>query len=163
MLRPFLFVEVRFAVLGLTKFVETALFTFLRFTPVVYPDYLDVRAGRHGTAEVAQYFNADITGDNALGIATSKDPALPSELNFAVSGTLTVATDQSTMGCPDMKIAQGHHVGVNNWWMAGTKCYHSAMGGLECPCGNHTVIFHDGCVEWEFESNIFSVWFEIEE
>ena len=40
MLRPFLFVEVRFAVLGLTKFVETALFTFLRFTPVVYPSHI---------------------------------------------------------------------------------------------------------------------------
>ena len=32
MLRPFVFVEVRFVVLGLTKFVESALFTFLRFT-----------------------------------------------------------------------------------------------------------------------------------
>ena len=125
--------------------------------------YLDVRAGRHETAEVAQYFNADITGDNALGLATSKsDPPLPSELNFAVSGTLSVAMDNTTRVCPEMKIAQGHHVSTNNWWIAGTKCYHNS-GGLKCPCGNHNVTFsEDRSIPWKHNSNAFSVWFEIE-
>ena len=36
-LSSFLFVQVRFVVLGFVKFVETALFTLLRFTPVVLP------------------------------------------------------------------------------------------------------------------------------
>ena len=104
--------------------------------------YLDVRAGRHETAEVAQYFNAGITPDNALGLLTSKsDPPLPSELNFAISGNLSVAMDINTTGvCTEMKIAQGHRPTVNNWWIAGTKCHHNSAG-LECPCGNYNVTF----------------------
>ena len=51
--------------------------------------YLDVRAGRHGSAEVAHDFNAGITPDNGLGLATSKsDSPLPSDLNFALSLSL---------------------------------------------------------------------------
>ena len=104
--------------------------------------YLDVRAGRHETAEVAQYFNAGITPDNALGFLISEsDPTLPSELNFAISGNLSVAMDINTTGvCTEMKIAQGDHPAVNNWWIAGTKCYHNSAG-LECPCGNYNVTF----------------------
>ena len=108
--------------------------------------YLDVRAGRHETAEVAQYFNAGITPDNALGLLTSKsDPPLPSELNFAISGNLSVAMDINTTAvCTEMKIAQGHRPTVNNWWIAGTKCYHnSATAGLTCPCGNYNVTFSE--------------------
>jgi len=120
--------------------------------------YLDVRAGRHATAEVAQYFNAGITPDNALGLDTSKsDPPLPSELNFAVSGSLSVAMYNTTRVCQEMKIAQGHRVSTNNWWLAGTKCYHD-HAGLTCPCGNHNVTFLDQGLG----SNIFSVWFQIE-
>ena len=109
--------------------------------------YLDVKAGRHETAEVAQYFNAGITPDNALGLDTKldPDPPLPSELNFAISGNLSVAMDINTTGvCTEMKIAQGHRPTVNNWWIAGTKCYHnSATAGLTCPCGNYNVTFSE--------------------
>ena len=109
----------------------------------------------HGTAEVAQYFNAGITPDNALGLLTLGDPPLPSELNFAISGNLSVAMDINTTAfCPEMKIAQGHRVGVNNWWIAGTKCYHNSAG-LECPCGNHKVTFSDGVF-----SDVFYVQFD---
>ena len=36
--------------------------------------YLDVRAGRHGSEEVAHDFNAGLTPENALGLCTSSDP-----------------------------------------------------------------------------------------
>jgi len=59
--------------------------------------YLDVKAGRHGSEEVAHDFNAGVTPDNALGLATfSPDTPLPSELNFAVFGTLSVTIDSTT-------------------------------------------------------------------
>ena len=125
--------------------------------------YLDVEAGRHKTAEVAQYFNSGITSDNALGLVTfGADPTLPSELNFAVSGSLSVAMDNIWRGCPDMKIAQGHHGDKNNWWIAGTKCYHKS-GGLTCPCGDKNVIFFDSIssgIGQNQYSNIFFVEFE---
>ncbi len=92
---------------------------------------LDVRAGRHGSKEVADDFNAGITPDNALGLLTYGDP-LPSELNFAVFGTMSVTID-ATRVCPDMRIAQGHHSTRNNWWIAGTKCYQQDAH-LTCPC-----------------------------
>ena len=106
---------------------------------------LDVRAGRHGSEEVAQDFNAGITPDNALGLATyNPDTRLPSELNFAVFGTMSVTIDDATRVCLDMRIAQGHYVGNNNWWIAGTKCHHqNGDTGLTCPCGHTNVTFHE--------------------
>ena len=98
---------------------------------------LDVRAGRHGSEEVAQDFNAGITADNALGL---QDPGLPSELNFAVFGTMSMTIDGTTRFCPEMRIAQGHHAAANPWWIAGTQC-HSWISGLRCPCGQSSVTF----------------------
>ena len=113
------------------------------------------------TEEVAQFFNGGITPDNALGLDTSaeSDPPLPSELNFAVSRTLSVTMHNTTRVCPEMKIAQGHRVSTNNWWIAGTKCHH-AYEGLMCPCGNHNVTFFDDGLART--SNIFSVHFPID-
>ena len=86
--------------------------------------YLDVRAGRHGSEEVT------------LGLATYE--VLPSELNFAVFGNLFVTMDDSTRVCPEIRIAQGHYSTTNQWWIAGTKCYHSHQDdGLTCPCANN--------------------------
>ena len=108
--------------------------------------YLDVRAGRHESEEVARDFNAGLTSDNAF----CQDPGttLPSELNFAVFGTLSVTIDDATRVCPEMRIAQGHVVGENPWWIAGTKCFHqygyACNFGLRCPCGDTYVTFH-GC------------------
>ena len=101
---------------------------------------LDVRAGRHGSKEVADDFNAGITGDNALGLLNYGDP-LPSELNFAVFGTMSVTIDDATRVCQDMRIAQGHWSTRNNWWIAGTKCYYHDNLELTCPCDVATVTF----------------------
>ena len=112
------------------------------------------------TEEVAQYFNAGITPDHALGLDTSaeSDPPLPSELNFAVSGTLSVTMHNTTRVCPEMKIAQGNRASTNNWCIAGTKCHHD-YDGLMCLCGNHNVTFFDDGLGRT--SNIFSVHFPI--
>ena len=102
---------------------------------------LNVRAGRHKSEEVAQDFNAGITGNNALGACASKqDPPLPAELNFAVFGNLSVTIDGATRACQEMRIAQGHWGGMNNWWIADTKCYQQDYG-LRCPCSPSTVTF----------------------
>ena len=115
--------------------------------------YLDVRAGRHGSEEVAHDFNAGISGDNALGLATSTQyPPLPAELNFAVFGTMSVTIDDATRVCPDMRIAQGHHFDQNNWWIAGTKCYRQDhKRRLRCPCGHTNVTFSPGNRQWDFD------------
>ena len=57
--------------------------------------YLDVRAGRHGSEEVAHDFNAGLTPDSALGLVTLNAP-LP-ELNFAAFGNMSVPIDDATM------------------------------------------------------------------
>ena len=119
--------------------------------------YLDVRAGRHGSEEVAHDFNAGISPDNALGLATSaQHPPLPAELNFAVFGTMSVTIDDATRVCPDMQIAQGHANVENNWWIAGTKCYRQDVGvdyglRLRCPCGHTNVTFSPGSWEYDFD------------
>ena len=107
--------------------------------------YLDVRAGRHGSKEVADDFNAGITPDNALGLYNNWGPdwgdPLPSELNFAVFGTIYVKLDVTIRVCQDMRIAQGHST-RNNWWIAGTKCvYQRDELKLTCPCDVSTVTF----------------------
>ena len=123
--------------------------------------YLDVRAGRHESAEVARDFNAGITPDNAWGLDTDNlDTPLPSELNFAVFGTMSVTIDDATRVCTEMRIAQGHYLATNNWWIAGTKCHqqrkHTACeSGLTCPCGHTNVTFHECGAD-----NYFSVEFD---
>ena len=103
--------------------------------------YLDVRAGRHESEEVAHDFYAGLTPDNALGLFT--DAPLPSELNFAVFGTMSLIIGNATTVCPEMRIAQGHIPATyNNWWIAGTACYHQdGIVGLTCPCDNANITF----------------------
>ena len=57
--------------------------------------YLDVRAGRHGSEEVAHDLHAGLTPDSALGLVTLNAP-LP-ELNFAAFGNMSVTIDDATM------------------------------------------------------------------
>ena len=101
---------------------------------------LDVRAGRHGSEEVAQDFNAGITLNNAVGAGASKHDHLPAELNFAVFGNLSVTIDGATRACQEMRIAQGHRPLENNWWIAGTKCSQQDYE-LRCPCSPSIVTF----------------------
>ena len=103
--------------------------------------YLDVRAGRHESEEVAHDFNAGITPDNAWGLLSRA--VLPRELNFAVFGNMSVTIDDATRVCTDMRLAQGHAGTENNWWIAGTKCHHqNGDTGLTCPCSHTNVTFH---------------------
>ena len=109
--------------------------------------YLDVRAGRHESEFVAQDFNAGLTPDNAWGLDIWSD-TLPSELNFAVFGNLSVTINDVTRVCPEMRIAQGHTPAENNWWIAGTQCHHQngetlCKSGLTCSCGDSNVTFHE--------------------
>ena len=111
---------------------------------------LDVRAGRHGSEEVAQDFNAGITGNNALGAYTSRqDPPLPAELNFAVFGNLSFSIDWGPWACQEMRIAQGHNFLENNWWIAGTKCSQWDYG-LRCLCSPSNVTFVADSFEYIF-------------
>eukprot|EP00434_Breviolum_minutum_P031021 symbB.v1.2.027438.t1/scaffold2812.1/size71925/3 len=107
--------------------------------------YLDVRAGCHESSEVADDFNAGITGENALGLYTISD-SLPEELNFEVFGTLSVTIDDTARVCPEMRIAQGHYPGMNNcgfYHQNGLMCRqtHYHQNGLMCPCGRTNVTF----------------------
>ena len=115
---------------------------FHRIAPIVSPMgsrmCLDVRAWRHGSSEVANYFKAGLDSHNALGFYTWTAP-LWSELNFAVFGTLLTwpsmkALDQGLKREP--RIAQGHNSHTNNWWIAGAK-YYLQNGLLKCSWGLH--------------------------
>ena len=117
--------------------------------------YLDVRAGRHESEEVAHDFNAGLTPDNAWGLHTWPDTPLPSELNFAVFGNMSVTIDNTTKVCLDMRIAQGHTPAENNWWIAGTTCHRQnreslCESGLTCPCGDSNVTFHPCGTDHDF-------------
>ena len=123
--------------------------------------YLDVRAGRQASEEVARDFNAGITPDNALGLWLTNlgdtGKILPSELNFAVFGTMSLKIDHTTTVCPEMRIAQGHRGMANNWWIAGTKChFDQETFGLRCPCDPTDVTFHAGEKEYEFQPEAMS-------
>ena len=101
-------------------------------------NWLDVKAGRHESSEVADDFNDGITGDKALGLCTMSD-SLPEELNFAVFGTLTIGSTD----CQEIRLAQGHRPpGINNWWLAGAQCVLDGRS-LKCPCGDSNVTFSE--------------------
>ena len=84
--------------------------------------YVDVRAGRHGSEEVAHDLHAGLAPDSALGLV-----AVPSAPHFQSSTlrVLVICLCPSMMPpCPEMRIAQGHTALESNRWIAGTKCYH---------------------------------------
>merc|ERR1719295_2116778 len=60
---------------------------------------LIAKAGRHGTSDVAKWFESRLNGGQAVGI-NSGETSAPSNLNFAVIG-------------------QGHYTTANNWWFGG--------------------------------------------
>lgn len=85
---------------------------------VVSPDKLNVKAGRHGTSQVAADFRT--WADHGVVIGCQKDDAYPRDLNFAVYGTLTFEHGGKTYQIKEMILAQGHnHAGRNNWWLGG--------------------------------------------
>ncbi|AOT08402.1 hypothetical protein [Pseudoalteromonas luteoviolacea] len=76
---------------------------------------LTVKAGRHNSSEVADWFKARI---NIGGIAKTYSSHSPSSLNFAVTGTLTLNMKNGvTYTFDDFVLGQGHFASSNNWWI----------------------------------------------
>ena len=79
--------------------------------------------GRHGTSDVADWFNNLVKADqNTFGHTADK-------LNFAFMGTLVltisggnISTPQRTFTFKNVAIAQGHAGTTNNWWFGGPNC-----------------------------------------
>lgn len=88
---------------------------------------MTIKAGRHGTSEVADWFKDNVAGGAC--IANASNDAVPEKLNFAVKGTLdliinddTTESKEKTYSIKDVVIAQGHNtVGDNNWWIGGKE------------------------------------------
>ncbi len=119
-------------------------------------DQLNVRAGRHGTVPVAQWFR-DQAGSGVVTACSTSD-TYPDELNFAVIGTLTFESADKTWVVKEMLLAQGHNLlGGNNWWVGGPHMEGGSMqpfiGAVvstafiaDLPIGKVGFIASPGCV-----------------
>jgi hypothetical protein len=118
---------------------------------------IDVQAGRNNTSGPATWFKQQVGAGQTIVCDTSG--TYPSDLNFAVEGTLTIGSvNGKTITCDNVTIAQGNYAGTNNWWMGGPgmKGIHVSQGGAveqtckrssgpaavvtfapETPCVNH--------------------------
>jgi hypothetical protein len=83
---------------------------------------IDVRAGRHKTSGPASWFKARAS----VATCTADESGnFASELNFAITGTLTIAGT----GYP-ITIGQGSFTTQNNWWVGGPGwTIHPGVGG----------------------------------
>lgn len=121
--------------------------------------YIDVRAGRHGSEDVANWFKARVN----LAVATRQlewdpDNDRPHKLNFAIIGDLVLKAKGSppnggSVLCRDIVIGQGHVGAYNNWWIGGknTNMHAQYYGNtwLECPpvdghCGGVVIFWAAG-------------------
>jgi hypothetical protein len=73
---------------------------------------IQVKAGEHLTSDVAQWFRQRVS---AMVPGNAAFDAVPSELSFAISGTLNV--NGSTFAAV---IGQGSLLGKANWWIGGS-------------------------------------------
>ncbi len=74
---------------------------------------IDAKAGRHGSSTPAEWFKSHASVAVCTGYTCSS--AWPSELNFAMTGTLTINGTSYPI-----TIGQGSTaLGVNNWWIGG--------------------------------------------
>ncbi|KAF9256624.1 hypothetical protein L218DRAFT_1007176 [Marasmius fiardii PR-910] len=72
--------------------------------------------GRHGTSEVANFWNTNIPPyRNTFGHTAG-------DLNFAFLGTLVLTVGPYTVTFTDIGLAQGHDNTSNNWWFGGKNC-----------------------------------------
>lgn len=76
---------------------------------------LIIKAGRHKTKEVANWFTDKIYGGG--GISLTYAHTLPEELNFAVCGKLTLVVKDVTYTADNFVVAQGNTPLSNNWWI----------------------------------------------
>ena len=88
---------------------------------------LTVMANRDGNPNVATQFGRYIGGPGHCTACKSNDD-FPDLLNFAVNGTFTITTPDKKMYSNTIAVAQGHKVGVNNWWIGGKQMYGKAVG-----------------------------------
>lgn len=111
--------------------------------------YIIVRAGRHGSKDVARWFRD--RADLALGARTSAD--WPDELNFAIHGDLKITgANGGSALCKGVAIGQGSQGAFNNWWIGGRSDVMKEVGGhywLECKskddyCGGVIRLSTDG-------------------
>jgi hypothetical protein len=80
---------------------------------------LTVKAGRHGTPDVASWFK---TQTKQKAIALTFTDTEPGVLNFAVAGKLTLTIGGVDFTCDDIVVGQGHtSSGHNNWWFGSPK------------------------------------------
>lgn len=112
------------------------------------PIVINVQAGRSGSTGPADWFNA------ATSMPIGNDVTLgghPSELNFALSGTLTInGTNYPIV------LGQGHtSEGQNNWWLGGQGSgwseYTVAPEGIKTPDGQYVISGADDDSDNTFE------------
>lgn len=92
--------------------------------------WINVKAGRHGSSDVAEWFEQQV-GSGATAACDSSGN-FPDNLNFAVAGTLTfTVSNGASYTCDDVIIGQGHFTGANNWWVGGPHMQgvHASIGG----------------------------------
>lgn len=87
---------------------------------------INIRAGRHKTEEVADWFKAKGKkghGGHSYGLGASDE--WPDKLNFATYGHFTFKDHNGRWAiCHDVVIGQGHQLdGLNNWWVAGPNLH----------------------------------------
>jgi hypothetical protein len=101
-------------------------------------DTMTIQAGRHADASPAATFIQGLQLFNTFGLNTLINQT-PYELNFVVYGTMDFTfPDGSTYECPDFRIAQGNHLGNNNWWIGSSDCGHiPETNTMVCCCGNY--------------------------
>lgn len=96
---------------------------------------IDVKAGRHGTKSVAEWFQTQVgTGQTIVCDSTG---TFPDDLNFAVKGTLAFTIGDKAITCDNVIVAQGHFAGANNWWMGSPNwqgAHVSVTGGTIQSC-----------------------------
>ena len=98
---------------------------------------LDVVAGRKKSNIVASVMSNGLGVTNFIGLKSTFQ-SIPSELNFAIFGTMTFTLPSGkVVECPDFRIGQGNHQHTNNWWIGSTDCVQApTTGQMTCCCGN---------------------------
>lgn len=93
---------------------------------------LSFSVGRHGTSEVANWFNSNIAADQTTFGHTA------GELNFAFIGALTMKVSYADFGVEehyvmqDVALAQGHSGATDNWWFGGKACRNTGGNSVKC-------------------------------
>jgi hypothetical protein len=102
-----------------------------------------VRAGRHDSPEVAALFENGTSFLNMLATEHVLDTE-PEDLNFAIFGSISFTIGNRSANCTDFRVAQGHELFTNNWWLASPACLATPLSdNMVCTCnGFQQVQFH---------------------